>query len=329
MSIYKRGNTWWIQFTSPTGQRIQRSALTENKKEAEELHDKLKAEAWRVKVLNEKQVRLWQEATERWIAEQTYKRSLQTDIEHIKRLDSYLLDKPLTDIDLAFIDTFKKDRTQAGVKNATINRCLAVLRAILNRARKEWRWIDDTPYVRLLPVSDERIRWITPLEAKRLLKELPPHLQAMAQFSLATGLRERNVVELQWSQIDMSRKCAWIAAEQAKGKRSIAVPLNQDAISAILNQMGKHQTFVFTFRGEPVARTNNHAWRKALKRAGIKDFRWHDLRHTWASWHVQNGTPLHVLKELGSWKDMTMVMRYAHLSADHLAEYVSKIQNFT
>lgn len=58
MSIYKRGNTWWIQFTSPTGQRIQRSALTENKKEAEELHDKLKAEAWRVKVLNEKPVRL-------------------------------------------------------------------------------------------------------------------------------------------------------------------------------------------------------------------------------------------------------------------------------
>lgn len=72
---------------------------------------------------------------------------------------------------------------------------------------------------------------------------------------------------------------------------------------------------------KPVTRANNHAWRKALIRADIKEFRWHDLRHTWASWHVQNGTPLNVLKELGGWADLTMVMRYAHLSSDHLKEY--------
>ena len=62
-------------------------------------------------------------------------------------------------------------------------------------------------------------------------------------------------------------------------------------------------------------------WEKALIRANIIDFRWHDLRHTWASWHVQNGTPLHVLKELGGWSDLTMVLRYAHLSSKHLEEY--------
>jgi site-specific recombinase XerD len=70
-----------------------------------------------------------------------------------------------------------------------------------------------------------------------------------------------------------------------------------------------------------VTRANNHAWRKALARAGISDFRWHDLRHTWASCHVQNGTPLQVLKELGGWADLTMVLRYAHLSSKHLEEY--------
>ena len=59
--------------------------------------------------------------------------------------------------------------------------------------------------------------------------------------------------------------------------------------------------------------------------AGIADFRWHDLRHSWASWHVQAGTPLHVLQELGGWESVEMVRRYAHLSSDHLAEYVDRM----
>jgi integrase len=76
------------------------------------------------------------------------------------------------------------------------------------------------------------------------------------------------------------------------------------------------------FQGKPVGQVNTKAWRSALKRAGIKDFRWHDLRHTWASWHVQSGTPLHVLQELGGWSDYKMVQRYAHLTHEHLARFV-------
>jgi integrase len=68
---------------------------------------------------------------------------------------------------------------------------------------------------------------------------------------------------------------------------------------------------------------NNDTWRNALKRAGIDNFRYHDLRHTWASWHVQNGTPLHVLKELGGWSDLKMVLRYAHLSSENLIGYAN------
>lgn len=67
---------------------------------------------------------------------------------------------------------------------------------------------------------------------------------------------------------------------------------------------------------------NTKAWRSALKLAGIKDFRWHDLRHTWASWHVQSGMPLHILQELGGWSDYKMVQRYAHLTQEHLARFV-------
>jgi hypothetical protein len=66
-------------------------------------------------------------------------------------------------------------------------------------------------------------------------------------------------------------------------------------------------------------------WYAALKRAGIENFRWHDLRHTWASWHVQQGTPLHALQELGGWETAEMVRRYAHFSAEHLAPYADRL----
>lgn len=212
-------------------------------------------------------------------------------------------------------------KTATGVKNGTVNRVMALLRAILNKAEKEWQWLDKSPYVRMLPTAEKRIRWLTHIEADRLLKELPAHLEAMARFALATGLRESNVTGLLWEQLDMQRRCAWIYPDQAKAKKAIAVPLNTDAINVIRGQIGKHKTYVFTYKGEPVTRANNHAWRKALKRAGIENFRWHDLRHTWASWHVQNGTPLNVLKDLGGWADIQMVLKYAHLSAEHLAKY--------
>ena len=90
-------------------------------------------------------------------------------------------------------------------------------------------------------------------------------------------------------------------------------------------QMGKHPQSVFTYRGKSVKQVNTRAWKQALKRAGIENFRWHDLRHTWASWHVQAGTPLHVLQELGGWESVEMVRRYAHLSSEHLAEYVDRM----
>jgi len=67
------------------------------------------------------------------------------------------------------------------------------------------------------------------------------------------------------------------------------------------------------------------AWRNALSRAGIENFRWHDLRHTWASWHVQNGTSLQELQVLGGWASLEMVLRYAHLSGDHLKAAADRV----
>ncbi len=321
MSIYKRKETWWIQFTAPDGSRVQQSAGTQIKQEAQELHDKLKAEAWRVKNLGAKPRYTWQEAVVRWLTEQSHKKSIETDKVRLRWLDMHLNNFKLDEITKPKIDAIKNGKKNEGVSNATVNRTLALLRSILNRAKHDWEWLDSTPNIRLFPEKATRIRWLSHEESDRLIEELPEHLKAMTCFTLATGLRESNVTGLQWNQIDLQRRCAWIHADQAKGKKAIAVPLNKEALKIIEQQIDKHDTHVFTYKGNPVTRANNHAWEKALIRANITDFRWHDLRHTWASWHVQNGTPLHVLKELGGWSDLTMVLRYAHLSSKHLEEY--------
>jgi len=287
----------------------------------------LKAEAWRVKNLKDTPRHTWQEAVVRWVNEQSHKKSLKDDKGHLRWLHKHLNDKRLDEINKTMIDGIKQIKQKSGVSNATVNRVLALIRSILNRAKNDWEWLDSVPSVRLLQEPKKRLRWLTHDEAAKLLKELPEHLQNMARFTLATGLRESNVTGLLWEQIDMTRRCAWIYADQAKGKKAIAVPLNTEACAIIKEQIGKHITYVFTYESEPVTRANNHAWRKALKRAGIVDFRWHDLRHTWASWHIQNGTPVHVLKELGGWADLSMVLRYAHLSSEHLQGYAENAKS--
>jgi integrase len=156
--------------------------------------------------------------------------------------------------------------------------------------------------------------------------ELPQHQRDVVLFALATGLRQSNVLQLEWSQINLEQRHAWIHAWQSKNRRPISIPLNEAAYSPDSAE-GKHESRVFTFRGKPLESANTRAWRKALLRSGIDNFRWHDLRHTWATWQRQAGTPTHELQRLGGWRTGAMVERYAHLAPDHLAEAASRLNS--
>jgi integrase len=322
MSLYKRKDSalWWVKLTV-NGRRIQKSTGTDDRKAAQEYHDRLKAELWEQTRLGIKPGYLWQDAVVRWLKETEHKATHQDDIWILRGLDVHLFGLKLADIDRDKLDAITVARLADGVENGTVNRMLAVIRAILRRAAFEWGWLDQVPKVRMLPIAKRRIRFLTPEEAQKLLAELPPHLSAMARFSLETGLRQANVTGLEWSQVDLVRKCAWIHPDQAKARRAIAVPLSPAAVEVVRSQFGQCQSHVFSYRGKPVTVVNNKAWQSALKRAGIENFRWHDLRHTWASWHAQAGTPLNVLQELGGWESVEMVRRYAHLSGEHLSGY--------
>lgn len=325
MSLFKRKSIWHVDVVSPSGERVRQSTGTTNKALAQEFHDKLKHELWRIAKLGDRPRRTWNEAVVRWLKEQAHKATIQTDKIHLRWLDAHLGGKYLDAINRAMVDRLTDARITEGVSNASVNRVLEVLRAILRKSVNEWEWLDRAPQVRMLKEPTRRIRFLTREEAQRLLAVLPEHLADMAAFSLATGLRRSNVTGMQWSQVDVVKRLAWIHPDQAKARKAIPVPLNAEAVLLIRKQIGKHPTHVFCYHGHPILQVSTKAWYKALDRAGIEDFRWHDLRHTWASWHVQNGTPLFALQELGGWESPEMVRRYAHLAADHLAPYADKL----
>ena len=325
MSLRKRGGIWWVDVVAPNGERIRRTAGTANKALAQEFHDRLKSKLWRLAKLGEKPQRTWNEAVVRWLKEKSHKATAKEDVSRLRWLDPFLGGKDLATITRATLDQIADEKLARGCSNATVNRTLALVRAILRKCVNEWEWLDRAPQVRMLREPTRRIRFLTHEEAQRLLTELPEHLADMAAFSLATGLRAANVTGLQWNQVDLARQLAWIHPDQAKARKAIAVPLNAEAMTLVRKQVGMHPTHVFSFRGQPVVQLSTKAWYAALRRAGIEDFRWHDLRHTWASWHVQSGTPLFALQELGGWESPEMVRRYAHFGADHLAPYAERL----
>lgn len=233
----------------------------------------------------------------------------------------------LSDINSDVIARIREGRLDDGAAHATVNRTLAMVRAILRKARDEWECNITIPKIRMLPEPKRRIRWITREEAQRLCAELPFHLRGPMLFTLATGLRAGNVRKLRWSNVDMARRVAIFSGDEMKGGGALGIPLNDDAMSILESRVGDHKEFVFSYKGQQLGDLNTPAWRRALERAGIEDFRWHDLRHTWASWHIQAGTPVEVLQELGGWASLSMVMRYAHLAPQHLATFAGRIDN--
>lgn len=203
------------------------------------------------------------------------------------------------------------------------NRITNSIRAAINLAHKSG--IHDTPanIPRRKPPKG-RLEWLTPDEWERLDTSLAkwPHARAMARFGVFTGLRAFNVFNLRWREVDLNRKVAWVHPDESKSGKAIAVPLSDNAVQVLKEQESLHDEYVFVWRGNPV-KSIKTVFNQAKEDARLPWVTFHTLRHTWASWHVQAGTPLAVMKELGGWHSMDMVMRYAHLAPDHLTQWAN------
>ena len=269
-------------------------------------------------------MKTWHQAAQKWIDETSHKRDHRCDKAKLKWISQHWHQKHLHEIDRETIRQLVSIKASTA-KPATVNRYLALIRAIFRRAAFEWQWIDKPPHIRLVHEPSRRVRWLKPEQAKTLIAELPEHQKHPMIFALSTGLRAGNVLNLKWEQIDLKRRVCWFYADQTKNAEDLSVSLNDNAMAVLIARRQVHPEYVFTYQGKPIKRLTTRAWYKALKRANIKNFRWHDLRHTWASWLVQEGVPLYALQEMGGWKSASMVRKYAHLSPAHNLKYAQSI----
>jgi integrase len=257
-------------------------------------------------------------------------------------------DRALADVTRENVDAALSFCRSAG----TYMRYRTMIAAILNLA-KTAGWLPNPP---LLAVRrDKKVKprdWLTREQWDRLYAELPPHLKPAALFAIETGLRQENVFGLTWSRVDIERRKVWVEAEDMKADVALGVPLSEMAVSVLMAQ--RHVTytpakkgaapvtssFVFPFRGKAIDSVKT-AFMAACVRAKLGSYEvedgashyvgfvWHGLRHTWATWHAQNGTPIEVLQKLGGWKDPRMVQRYAHHSPGYLAGYADNTRKQT
>lgn len=334
MSLYKQHpeGPWWVSI-SHEGERIRRTTGKFDRKEAQRVHDEIKAELW--KITPKLKGKTWGLAVLKWVEKETRSDS---ELLSLAKFGRIYTDRLLTSVTRESIHTALSFCKTAG----TYTRYRTMIQAILNVAKDEG-WLREVP--KLATRSDKKTKtrdWITREQWNKLYGELPEHLRAPAHLAITTGLRQANVLALRWDSVDLERRLITVDAADTKADKALAVPLSDEAFTVLAALQRKHPEWVFTFRGKPFKEIKT-AFIAACIRAGLgrvvlqksagpgihrslyEGFTWHGFRHTWATWHIQNGTPLEVLRVLGGWSDLRMVLRYAHHSPGHIAGYANNI----
>ncbi len=319
--LYKRKNSkyYWVKLKSQ-GRQIRQSTRQVSKRKAGVYETNLRKQLEDARLGDSGKT--FDDAALKWLEETTHKASWDGDRIMIRWLRPHIGALYLSEITRSRIEELRQLKL-AEASRSTVDHYMACLRAILRKACYDWEWIDSIPKVPMYPKKKTVPRWITPVEFERLAGELPEHLEDIARFAVATGLRAGPIKALrrEWVHADY----LLLPPHIMKNDEPMRLPLSSDARCVLMRQKGK--AYVFTYKGKPITgKLSTRAWRNAVARAGLQPFRFHDLRHTWASWHVQNGTPIEVLKALGGWKSLSMVLVYAHLAPSTLSQWVDNAQ---
>jgi len=255
---------------------------------------------------------------------QLHKRSYRTDRGKAQGLLKRLGQQPATAISPQDLDHLKEFLITTR-SPTTVNRYLALLRGIFNhgiRNRKvEYNPVSD---VKFFPENNVRVRYLTDNEEASLFQALPTRHHALVEVALFTGLRASNLFSLQWSHIDLD--AAVYTAPFSKNGFALRLEMHSRVreILATLPRNGSPYVFPGVNKEKP-RRDISCSFRKAVRQAGISAFRFHDLRHTWASRLAMAGVPLFTIMELGGWKTLKNVQRYAHLSPGHRREALERL----
>ena len=274
-----------------------------------------------------------------------------------------LMERRIDDIALRDLETLRVSWLSGGLSESSANRKMASLRGVFSRA-VEWEYLASHPMGKLKQIKTDtkgRIRYLLPEEERRLRaamdarqeqirterdsanqwrkernKELLPdlrkvefadHLKPLVLVSLNTGMRQGEVFNLTWADVDLKNKVLTVEGEGAKSGQTRHIPMNREALATLKAWKKQSGSSEFVFPGKTGGRLDNvkKSWTGLLEQAGIKAFRWHDLRHTFASKLVMAGVPLNTVRELMGHADLKMTLRYAHLAPDSKAAAVELI----
>ena len=340
MGLYKRGSVWWMRFTYQ-GKQVFKSTESEDKKQAQRIYDKVKFEIAEGKWFEKKPEHSFKEMMDRYLAEHVSGKKSERSYEgYVNNLLAFFGENiSISEITPSMISEFKIKRRNDGVKSGTINRDLAILKNCFNIAMKQWEWADSNPAGRI-PMEKEppgRIRFLTDEEFERLCDACPEWLKSIVLTARHTGMRKENILSLRWNQVDLFRRV--ITIEHTKNDERLSIPIN-DTLMDLFKRLVKvrhiKSQYVFchpnakkkgsrgTFNGRRYHEVKT-AFRRALEKAGIKDFRFHDFRHCFASDLVQRGVDPYVVQRLLGHKSERMTKRYAHLAPENLRDAVLKL----
>jgi len=278
------------------------------------------------------------------------------NLARLKTAFKALLSRKLDAITALDIERWRGGQVKRGLSHETINRDVSSIKACFNRA-VDWEVLTRNPLEKVKKArTDDRVkvRYLSTDEEKRLRKAISDreerrraervsanawreargyelledtrnypftdHVKPLIILSLNTGARRGELFDLTWENVDLDRRILTVTGATAKSRRTRHIPLNREATSVLeawRDLTRRNEGLVFqNDAGERFDRVNT-SWRKLLKDAGIKDFRWHDMRHHFASWLVMGGVDLNSVRELLGHSDYSMTLRYAHLAPEH------------
>jgi len=332
MGLVKRNHVWWMSFMYQ-GRQVRRSTGTTDKRLAESILCKVKVQIAEGQFFEtrEEQERTFGDMMARYLKERAVlkaPKSHQRDCQALAHLLPVFGDTVLAEISPKLLAGYKTQRRIETAAPATINKELQLVRHAFNVAMREWEWCRENPMHRISmePVRNEVDRWLTTTEEERLLAASSLWLREIIAFALNTGMRQGEILNLQWQDVDFARGLLMVTKSKNGTRRTI--PLNAtlyELLAAKQATTGATRGPVFTTpRGNELqVRYLVREFCEARDQAGIPDFRFHDMRHTFATRLVQRGVDLYKVQRLLGHKTSTMTQRYAHHWPESLRDGVN------
>ncbi len=325
MSLVKRNGIFYCDIYDEKGRRKRISTRTRGKKLAERIHAQHITDVEEGRFLDKQKAKrlTFQDMVERYLQKYVKERDSYT----VKKLLPAFGELTISEITTERISDYREQRLKS-VQPATIYQELSLMRRMFNVARREWKWVRDNPVADLsfsIGNKNARDRWLTVEEEKKLLEcaTNPLWLRSLLIFALHTGMRRGEILNLLWKDVDFSRRLLVVTKSKNGDKRSI--PMSQTLYDTLksMNKVVDISSRVF-----PISvRSLREAFDSALTKAGIADFHFHDLRHTFATRIVQKGGDLYRVKELLGHKTINMTARYAHHCPESLRSCVMALDS--